>query len=220
MELIAPTAVTRLLMKQAFARLGQEVEITEAQFDAAAQRTHASEELGLPVASETTNAVTVQAIRSIDPATGELATWFGEPIACQDAIVWQPAHMTQAARDAARSIAARITNSIGGQGLFSVELEISGDDALLHRCIPGPTRAGEVTLGTQRRSQYELHARAVLGLPIDVTLTTPGAATRNVPLRSALTAPESDAIQAEGESLAYVSAETTEEAREALAGVS
>ena len=124
--------------------------------------------------------ITLLVVRSIDPTTGELATWFCEPIGHrQDASgyveSWQPMPLSPAALDSARSIAARITNALGGHGLFGVELFVSGDDVYFSEVSPRPHDTGLVTLATQRFSEFELHARAILGLPIDVTLTSPGA---------------------------------------------
>ena len=124
--------------------------------------------------------VTIIAVRSIDPATGELATWFCEPIGHRhesgDLVeCWQPMQMSQRAMDNARSVAARITNALGGRGVFGVELFVAGDDVYFSSVTPRPHDTGFVTLQSQRFSQFDLHARAILGLPIDVTLTTPGA---------------------------------------------
>ena len=89
---------------------------------------------------------------------------------------WQPQQMTQAALDAAKSIAARIVNALGGRGVFGVELLVRAT-----RCIsPISARvrddSGLVTLRSQRLSEFELHARAILGLPVDTIMISPGAA--------------------------------------------
>lgn len=125
--------------------------------------------------------VTILAVRSIDPVTGELATWFCEPIGHRHeggvlAESWQPLYMSEAARDNARSVAARISNALGGRGVYGVEMFVAGDDVYFSSVSPRPHDTGTVTLATQRFSQFDLHARALLGLPIDVTLTSPGAA--------------------------------------------
>ena len=83
--------------------------------------------------------------------------------------------MSQVALDNARSVAARITGALGGRGIFGVELFVRGDDVWFSEVSPRPHDTGLVTMGTQRCSEFELHARAILGLPIDVTLTSPGA---------------------------------------------
>ncbi len=124
--------------------------------------------------------VTMLVVRSIDPATGELATWFCEPIGHRhengDLVEsWQPMFMEQRALENARSVAARITNELGGRGVYGVELFVAGEDVYFSSVSPRPSDAGMLTARTQRFSEFELHARAILGFPIDVTLTTPGA---------------------------------------------
>lgn len=124
--------------------------------------------------------VTILAVRSVDPATGELATWFCEPIGCTHSHgrlveFWQPAPMSEGAMDNARSMAARITNALGGRGVYGVELFVAGDDVYFSSVTPRPHDTGSLTTFTQRFSEFDLHARAILGLPIDVTLVTPGA---------------------------------------------
>ncbi|MDY3126941.1 MAG: formate-dependent phosphoribosylglycinamide formyltransferase [Corynebacterium sp.] len=125
--------------------------------------------------------VTILAVRSIDPATGELATWFSEVIGYehqQGNLVesWQPAPMSPRAFENARSVAARISNELGGRGVYAVELFVAGDDVYFSSVTPRPSDKAMLTVYTQRYSQYDLHARAILGLPIDVTLISPGAA--------------------------------------------
>ena len=124
--------------------------------------------------------ITLLTVRSIDPSTGEPATWFCEPIGHRQidgdyVESWQPMPMSQIALDNARSVAARITNALGGRGIFGVELFVSGDDVWFSEVSPRPHDTGLVTMGTQRFSEFELHARAILGLPVDVTLVSPGA---------------------------------------------
>ena len=89
---------------------------------------------------------------------------------------WQPQKMTDAARDAARSIAARIVNALGGRGVFGVELLVNGDEVYFVDVTARPHDSGLVTLRSQRLSEFELHARAILGLPVDTIMITPGAA--------------------------------------------
>lgn len=124
--------------------------------------------------------ITLLTVRSIDPATGEPATWFCHPIGHRQehgdyVESWQPAAMSTAALDAAKSVAARITGALGGRGLFGVELFIAGDDVYFSEVSPRPHDTGMVTMASQRCSEFDLHARAILGLPIDVTLVSPGA---------------------------------------------
>ncbi len=124
--------------------------------------------------------VTILAVRSVDPETGRLATWFCEPIGHafrngEYAESWQPLKMNPAALDNARSVAARVSNALGGRGVFSVKMFVAGEDVYFSEVLARPHDTGLVTLCTQRYSQFDLHARAVLGLPIDVTLVSPGA---------------------------------------------
>ena len=123
---------------------------------------------------------TILAARSIDPNTGELATWFCEPIGTRHregklVEAWQPAPMPEAAMDNARSIAARIMGGLASCGVYSIELFVSGDDVYFSQVTPRPSRDGLVTLATQRVNQFDLQARATQELPIDSTLVSPGA---------------------------------------------
>ena len=123
---------------------------------------------------------TILAARSIDPSTGELATWFCEPIGTrhrEGRLVesWQPAPLPEAAMDNARSIAARIVGALASCGIFSVEMFVSGDDVYFSQVTPRPSRDGLVTFVTQRINQFDLQARATQRLPIDSTLISPGA---------------------------------------------
>ena len=88
---------------------------------------------------------------------------------------WQPQAMSAAALEKAREIADKVTTSLGGRGLFGVELFVRGDAVWFSEVIPRPHDTGLVTLATQRLSEFELHARAILGLPVDVELRAPGA---------------------------------------------
>lgn len=112
---------------------------------------------------------------------------------------WQPQRLSLAALDAARSIAARIVHSLGGRGVFAVELLVHGDEVYFTTVDAQPSDVGLVTLRSQRLSQYELHARAILGLSLDTIMISPAAARtgarRAVPagaLKEALEVPESD----------------------------
>lgn len=89
---------------------------------------------------------------------------------------WQPHFMTEAQLDEAQSIAAAITDALGGYGLFGVELFITPDRIVFSEVSPRPHDTGMVTMVTQDLSEFALHARAILGLPIpSVELLTPGA---------------------------------------------
>ncbi|MBW0105459.1 formate-dependent phosphoribosylglycinamide formyltransferase, partial [Pseudonocardia sp. KRD291] len=88
---------------------------------------------------------------------------------------WQPQPMSAAAAAAARDVSEKITDALGGPGVFGVELFVRGDEVLFSEVSPRPHDTGLVTMASQRLSEFELHARAVLGLPLDVTLRSPGA---------------------------------------------
>ena len=88
---------------------------------------------------------------------------------------WQPQVMSDTAFVRARDIAGRITEALGGRGLFGVELFVRGDEVWFSEVSPRPHDTGMVTLVSQRLSEFELHARAILGLPVDVDLSSPAA---------------------------------------------
>ena len=88
---------------------------------------------------------------------------------------WQPQAMTAAALDRARAIAKSVTDELGGLGLFGVELFVKGDEVWFSEVSPRPHDTGLVTLATQTQSEFALHARAILGLPVDAALREPGA---------------------------------------------
>jgi phosphoribosylglycinamide formyltransferase 2 len=79
---------------------------------------------------------------------------------------WQPQAMTDSALAAARDIAAKITQALGGRGIFGVELFVRGDEVIFSEVSPRPHDTGMVTMISQDLSQFALHARAILGLPI------------------------------------------------------
>ncbi|MCW2602102.1 MAG: phosphoribosylglycinamide formyltransferase 2 [Pseudonocardiales bacterium] len=83
---------------------------------------------------------------------------------------WQPAELSPAALAAAQAMARTVTDALGGYGLFGVELFIVGDDVLFSEVSPRPHDTGLVTLVSQDVSEFGLHARAVLGLPVDQPL--------------------------------------------------
>ena len=88
---------------------------------------------------------------------------------------WQPHPMHPAALEKARQIARAVTDNLGGQGIFGVELFVQGEQVWFSEVSPRPHDTGLVTLCTQHQSEFELHARAILGLPVDTTLRNPGA---------------------------------------------
>ena len=79
---------------------------------------------------------------------------------------WQPQAMTPAAKAKAQEIAGKITGALGGRGIFGVEMFIKGDDVIFSEVSPRPHDTGMVTLISQDLSEFALHARAILGLPI------------------------------------------------------
>lgn len=79
---------------------------------------------------------------------------------------WQPQVMSPVAKEKARQIAKQITDALGGRGIFGVELFVKGDEVIFSEVSPRPHDTGMVTMITQDLSQFALHARAVLGLPI------------------------------------------------------
>lgn len=140
--------------------------------------------------------VTLLAVRTEGP--GEPLVEFCAPIGHRDADgevleSWQPQPMSPAALDAARSIAARIVKALGGRGVFGVELMINGDEVYFADVTARPGGSAWVTVCTQRLSVFDLQARAILGLPVDTVMVSPGAARvvvtgRAAPSAQALTA--------------------------------
>lgn len=113
-------------------------------------------------------------------ASGEVETHFCAPVghiqSSGDYIEsWQPQAMNPVALEKAQAIAKAVTSSLGGRGLFGVELFVKGDQVWFSEVSPRPHDTGLVTLASQRYSEFELHARAILGLPVDTTLRAPGA---------------------------------------------
>jgi len=88
---------------------------------------------------------------------------------------WQPMQMSEAAKQSAQKMAKEITDGLGGQGLFGVELFIKGDEVYFSEVSPRPHDTGMVTLITQSQSEFALHLRAVLGLPLGFTFYGDGA---------------------------------------------
>ena len=123
--------------------------------------------------------ITLLTVRAIG-ASGAVETHFCAPIGHiqvnGDYVEsWQPMTMSPLALQRARDIALAVTDNLGGRGLFGVELFIKGDQVWFSEVSPRPHDTGLVTLATQRLSEFELHARAILGLPIDTQLRRPGA---------------------------------------------
>ncbi len=89
---------------------------------------------------------------------------------------WQPQKLSQAAMDSAKSIAARIVKALGGRGVFGIELMINGDEVYFADATARPRGSAWVTACSQRLSAFELQARAILGLPVDTMMVSPGGA--------------------------------------------
>ena len=123
--------------------------------------------------------ITLLTVRARD-TDGALKTFFCEPIghlqqAGDYVESWQPQRMSTAALARAQEIAGAVTGALGGRGLFGVELFVRGDEVWFSEVSPRPHDTGLVTLCSQRFSEFELHARAILGLPVDTALREPGA---------------------------------------------
>lgn len=123
--------------------------------------------------------ITQLTVRALN-AAGETETHFCAPIGHVQVKgdyveSWQPQAMRPAALQRAREISKAVTDSLGGLGLFGVELFVKDDEVWFSEVSPRPHDTGMVTMASQRFSEFELHARAILGLPVDVTLRAPGA---------------------------------------------
>ncbi|WIM86578.1 formate-dependent phosphoribosylglycinamide formyltransferase [Candidatus Mycobacterium wuenschmannii] len=123
--------------------------------------------------------ITLLTVRALG-SDGVVATQFCAPIGHRQVSgdyveSWQPHPMPAAALDNAQSIARTVTESLGGQGVFGVELFVKGDQVWFSEVSPRPHDTGMVTMITQWQNEFELHARAILGLPVDTSHKTPGA---------------------------------------------
>lgn len=123
--------------------------------------------------------ITLLTVRSLD-AMGEIETQFCEPIGHVQmhgdyVESWQPHAMSQLALERTREIAKKITDNLGGRGIFGVELFVKGDDVWFSEVSPRPHDTGMVTLCSQVQNEFEIHARAILGLPTNVALRSLGA---------------------------------------------
>ena len=118
--------------------------------------------------------ITLLTVRAKNAETGEIETQYCDPIGHrQDAgdyvESWQPQAMTAAALDESKRIAHKVTAALGGCGIFGVELFVKGDKVWFSEVSPRPHDTGLVTLASQFQSEFELHARAILGLPVNTT---------------------------------------------------
>jgi phosphoribosylglycinamide formyltransferase 2 len=113
-------------------------------------------------------------------ARNEHGTVFCEPIGHEQkdgdyVFSWQPMQMSDLALQRSQEIAKKITDGLGGRGIFGVELFIKGDEVYFSEVSPRPHDTGMVTLITQSQSEFALHVRAVLGLPLEFTFYGDGA---------------------------------------------
>jgi len=123
--------------------------------------------------------ITLLTVRALN-AKGEPQTYFCAPIGHRQEQgdyreSWQPQAMTPVALAAAQDIARKITDAIGGLGLFGVELFVKDDQVWFSEVSPRPHDTGMVTMVTQKQNEFELHVRALLGLPVDTGLRKKGA---------------------------------------------
>ncbi len=123
--------------------------------------------------------ITQLTVRAMN-AAGKVETHFCEPIGHVQVNgdyveSWQPQPMSVLALQRSREIAHKITENLGGLGIFGVELFIKGDDVWFSEVSPRPHDTGMVTMCSQIQNEFELHARAILGLPVDTRLHSPGA---------------------------------------------
>ena len=123
--------------------------------------------------------ITLLTVRALAPS-GEVETRFCSPIGHIQKLgdyveSWQPQPMQDAALEKAQAIARRVTDNLGGLGLFGVELFVAGDQVWFSEVSPRPHDTGMVTMMTQWQNEFELHARAILGLPVSTALRNPGA---------------------------------------------
>jgi phosphoribosylglycinamide formyltransferase 2 len=123
--------------------------------------------------------ITLLTIRAKN-ANGEIETSFCAPIGHLQkrgdyVESWQPQAMTANALKESQRIAKAVTDNLGGLGLFGVELFVKGDQVWFSEVSPRPHDTGMVTMATQRFNEFELHARAILGLPVTAEMRAPGA---------------------------------------------
>lgn len=151
--------------------------------------------------------ITLLTVRAVGES-GKIETYFCDPIGHVQVKgdyveSWQPMTMSIRAIERSRQIAQAVTDNLGGRGIFGVELFVKGDEVWFSEVSPRPHDTGLVTLCTQRQSEFELHARAILGLPVNTecrqtgasaviygAMDEPGIAFENV--AQALQVPESD----------------------------
>ncbi len=123
--------------------------------------------------------ITLLTVRAVG-SSGQVETYFCAPIGHLQVNgdyveSWQPQPMSAEALRRARGIAGKVTENLGGRGIFGVELFVKGDRIWFSEVSPRPHDTGMVTMVSQAQNEFELHAKAILGLPVDVSLRAPGA---------------------------------------------
>jgi len=123
--------------------------------------------------------ITLLTVRAMGES-GQVETFFCEPIGHVQVKgdyveSWQPQAMSAAALNRSREIAHAVTENLGGRGIFGVELFIKGDQVWFSEVSPRPHDTGMVTMCTQVQSEFDLHARAILGLPVNTAMREAGA---------------------------------------------
>jgi len=123
--------------------------------------------------------ITLLTVRSLN-SEGDIITSYCEPIGHRQedgdyVESWQPQPMNAKALATSKKIAEKVTSALGGLGIFGVELFIKEDQVWFSEVSPRPHDTGMVTMVTQKQSEFELHAKAILGLPVDTSLSNPGA---------------------------------------------
>jgi phosphoribosylglycinamide formyltransferase 2 len=123
--------------------------------------------------------ITQLTVRAVGDS-GDVETFFCDPIGHVQikgdyVESWQPQPMSAKALNRAREIARKVTDNLGGRGIFGVELFVKGDHVWFSEVSPRPHDTGMVTMISQVQNEFELHARAILGLPVSVALRAPGA---------------------------------------------
>ena len=123
--------------------------------------------------------ITLLTVRALND-TGETETHFCDPIGHVQVRgdyveSWQPHAMSERALAKAHDIAAKVTAALGGRGLFGVELFVRGDQVWFSEVSPRPHDTGMVTMITQAQNEFELHVRAILGLPVGTRMRRAGA---------------------------------------------
>lgn len=117
--------------------------------------------------------ITLLTVRAVG-ASGQVETFFCDAIGHKQVAgdyveSWQPQAMSAIALATAKDIADKVTTNLGGRGLFGVELFVKGDEVWFSEVSPRPHDTGLVTLASQYQSEFEIHARAILGLAVDTS---------------------------------------------------